>query len=132
MRRIAIALGAASLLALGLPAAAQASSHPIPGSAVPAAAGPNVYSPEQVGYALTGNTFMTVTQTVILPDASKFAANLTGFGESVQLISTNFWAILGVSDSTTISPWSPAFAIFNMTTKALICGHGRPALRHVH
>jgi hypothetical protein len=126
MKRIAIALGAAALLALGLPAAAQASPQPIPGSAVPAAAGPNVYTPEQVGYGLTGNTFRTVTQTVILPDASKFAPYLTGFGESVQLISSKFWAILGISDSTTTSPWSPAFAIFNMATKTLICGTGAP------
>src|SRR3974377_2189686 len=121
MRRIAIALGAA-LLALALPAAAQASPHPFPGSAVPAAAGPNVDTPEQVGYALTGNTFKSVTQTAILPDASKFAANLGGFGESVQMASSGFWAVLGISDSTTTSPWSPAFAIFDNVKKTLICG----------
>ena len=126
MRRVGIALGAAALCALGLPVAAQASTHPIPGSAVPAAAGPNVYTPEQVGYALTGNTFKSVTQTLTLPDASKFAANLTGFGESVQMASSKFFVVLGISNSTTTSPWSPAFAIFDNATKALICGSGAP------
>jgi hypothetical protein len=101
------AIGASLVLAAALPAAA--------------GTGPAVASPEQAGYAATGAQFRYVQESFTLPDASKFASEIGGFGLSVHLWSAHSVIVLGVSNSTIAGNYSAAAAVFNPATKALIC-----------
>lgn len=93
--------------------------------AVPAAAatGPPYYSREQAGYAASGARFEYVESTVRLPDASKFAPEVSGFGVSVQLWTRYRVVVVGVSNTTTDvnSKYNAAVAVYSRTTHALIC-----------
>jgi hypothetical protein len=101
---------------------------------VRAAAGANAYTPEEAGYTVSGGRFRFVAGNTVLPDASKFAANVGSFGDSVQLVSSGFYAVLGISTCTTTTcaaggtpatdAYNGAFAVFNPSTHALIASNG--------
>jgi hypothetical protein len=93
-------------------------------AAVPAGAvtGPTVASVQQAGYAATGAQFRNVRQSFTLPDASRFASEIQGFGLSVHLWSAHSVVVLGVSNGTTGGNYSAAAAVFNPVTKSLVCG----------
>jgi hypothetical protein len=104
--------------------------------AVPAAAatGPKYYSPEQAGYVATGARFQYVQSSVVLPDASSFASEVSSYGLSVQLRTPYRVVVLGVSNTTTAGNYSAAAAVFNKTKRSLICstaGSGTQACPHV-
>ena len=56
-----------------------------------------------------------------LRNASQYSASVAGLGQSVQFWGGGDVYVLGVSDSTTTSPYSPAVAVFNNSTHALVC-----------
>ena len=56
-----------------------------------------------------------------LRNASQYSSSITGLGQSVQFWGGGAVYVLGVSDSTTASPYSPAVAVFNNSTHALVC-----------
>jgi hypothetical protein len=82
-----------------------------------AATAPAFGSPEQAGFAAAGAgaQFRYVQATITLPDASKFASEIGGFGVSVQLWSGKSVAVLGISNSTTAGNYSAAVAMFDPT-----------------
>jgi hypothetical protein len=90
--------------------------------AAPAAAatGPPLYSPEQAGYAASGDHFQYVQSTVRLPNAGAFASEFAGYGVSVQLRTKYRVVVLGVSNTTTAGSYNAAVAVFS-TSHALIC-----------
>ena len=85
--------------------------------AASAATAPAFGSPEQAGFAAGGGgaQFRYVQAVVTLPDASKFASEIGGFGISVQLWSGKSVAVLGISNSTTAGSYSAAVAMFDPT-----------------
>ena len=91
------------------------------GSFASASTGPAVASPEQAGYAVTGGQFRDVHASVYLRNAATYSSELAGFGNSVQLWSSKYVIILGVSDSTITAPYSPALAVYDTATKTLHC-----------
>jgi hypothetical protein len=86
-----------------------------------AATGPTVATVEQAGYAATGAQFDNVQTSVYLRKPAQYASEVGGYGLSVQLWAANQLMVLGVSGSTSTSPFSPAAAVFNPATKALTC-----------
>jgi hypothetical protein len=108
-KRIMVALVPAAALVAGLVPPASA------------ATGATFYSQEQAGYAATGAQFRFVQASLTLPDASQFASEVPGYGLSLQLWSQARVLVLGLSDSTSTSPYSPAFAVYDPATKNLIC-----------
>ena len=100
--------------ALILPAALAA-------TAASAATGPVTPTKEQAGYQFTGAQFRYAQATVYLRNASQYSASVAGLGQSVQFWGGGSVYVLGVSDSTTTSPYSPAVAQFNNSTHAIIC-----------
>lgn len=106
-----------------LGAAASGSIAGLAVAALPSGASvaPTVYTGEQAGYAATGAQFKSVTATVYLRKATQYASELQGYGYSVQLWSGGQLVVLGVSDSTASSPYSPGIAVFNPETHATIC-----------
>ena len=56
-----------------------------------------------------------------LRNASQYSASVGGLGQSVQFWGGGDVYVLGVSDTTTTSPYSPAVAVFNNSTHALVC-----------
>ena len=56
-----------------------------------------------------------------LRNASQYSASIGGLGQSVQFWGGGRVYVLGVSDTTSSSPWSPNVAVFNNSTHALIC-----------
>ena len=100
--------------ALILPAALAA-------TAASAATGPVTPTKEQAGYQFTGAQFRYAQATVYLRNASQYSASVVGLGQSVQFWGGGSVYVLGVSDSTTTSPYSPAVAKFNNSTHAIIC-----------
>jgi hypothetical protein len=80
-----------------------------------------LYSPEQAGYAVTGGHFRYVTQTVYLRNPAGYAAELGGFGDSVQLWAGTELVVLGVSGTTGSGPYSSGIAVFNPATQATVC-----------
>jgi hypothetical protein len=85
--------------------------------AASAATAPAFGSPEQAGFAAAGAgaQFRYVQAVVTLPNASKFASEIGGFGVSVQLWSGKSVAVLGISNSTTAGSYSAAVAMFDPT-----------------
>lgn len=86
-----------------------------------AATGSTVATVEQAGYAATGAQFSSVQTSVYLRQPAQYASEVAGYGLSVQLWAANQLMVLGVSDGTAASPFSPAAAVFNPTTKTLTC-----------
>jgi len=86
-----------------------------------AATGPAYFSPEQAGYVATGARFEYVQSTVHLPDASAFASEFGAYGVSVQLWTGSRVVVLGMSNTTTAGSYSAAAAVYNRTSKSLIC-----------
>ncbi len=109
LARAATFAGAAALAVTGLV---------VTGRAVSAA---TVATVEQAGYAATGAQFDNVQTSVYLRKPAQYASEVGGYGLSVQLWAANQLMVLGVSDSTSASPFSPAAAVFNPATKALTC-----------
>lgn len=87
-----------------------------------AATGGRVITAEQAGYAVTGAQFRYAQQTIYLRNPANVAASLGGYGYSAQLWSSGYVIVLGVSASTSpASAYSPALAVFDPATHALIC-----------
>lgn len=86
-----------------------------------AATGPARFSIEEAGYVATGAHFRYVQTVVTLPNAADFASQVGGYGVSVHLWSGNRVLVLGVSDTTTTSPYSAGVAVFDRSTHNLIC-----------
>ena len=114
LSRVFAAITAAAALAVpaGLAATATAAS---------AATGPVTPTKEETGYQFTGAQFRYAQATVYLRNASQYSASIGGLGQSVQFWGGGNVYVLGVSDSTTTSPYSPAVAQFNNSTHAIIC-----------
>jgi hypothetical protein len=91
------------------------------GSAVAATGGHDPATVEQAGYQLTNGQFRYVHEEVYLRNASQYAGSVAGLGQSIQFWGGGNVYVLGVSNSSTTGPWSPAVAIFNSSTHALIC-----------
>ncbi|HUY49114.1 MAG TPA: hypothetical protein VMV92_25915 [Streptosporangiaceae bacterium] len=85
-----------------------------------AATGATIATVEQAGYAATGAQFQNVQTTVYLRNPAQYS-EIGSYGLSVQLWSASRLLVLGVSDTTTSSPFSPAVAVFNPATRALMC-----------
>ena len=109
LARAATLAGAAALAVTGLVGTASA------------ATGATVATVEQAGYAATGAQFDNVQTSVYLRKPAQYASEVGGYGLSVQLWAANQLMVLGVSDSTSASPFSPAAAVFNPATKTLTC-----------
>ena len=105
---------AAAAAALALPAGLAA-------TAASAATGPVTPTKEEAGYQFTGAQFRYAQATVYLRNASQYSASVAGLGQSVQFWGGGNVYVLGVSDTTTTSPYSPAVAVFNNSTHALVC-----------
>jgi hypothetical protein len=101
-------------VALALPAGLAA-------TAASAATGPVTPTKEQAGYQFTGAQFRYAQATVYLRNPSQYSASIGGLGQSVQFWGGGRVYVLGVSDTTSSSPWSPNVAVFNNSTHALIC-----------
>jgi hypothetical protein len=104
----------AAVLALALPAGVAA-------TVASAATGSTVPTKEEAGYQFTGAQFRYAQATVYLRNASQYSGSVGGLGQSVQFWGGGDVYVLGVSDSTTTSPYSPAVAEFNNSTHALVC-----------
>jgi len=99
-----------------------------------AATGPKYYSPEQAGYVAAGARFQYVQSSVYLPQATRFASEVSGYGVSVQLRTPYRVVVLGVSNTTTAGNYNAAVAVYNKTKRSLICstaGSGTQACPHV-
>ena len=105
---------ATAAVALALPAGLAA-------TAASAATGPVTPTKEQAGYQFTGAQFRYAQATVYLRNASQYSASIGGLGQSVQFWGGGRVYVLGVSDTTSSSPWSPNVAVFNNSTHALVC-----------
>ncbi len=112
LSRVFAAITAAAALAVPAGLAATAAS---------AATGPVTPTKEETGYQFTGAQFRYAQATVYLRNAGQYSAYVGGLGQSVQFWGGGNVYVLGVSDSTTTSPYSPAVAQFNNSTHALIC-----------
>jgi hypothetical protein len=82
-------------------------------AALPAGAsvGPALTSHEQAAYAVTNARFRFVETTFTLPDATKFATEVSGLGVSVQLISSeNTWMVFSFNTTTASGVYAASFA----------------------
>lgn len=86
-----------------------------------AATGPTTASIQQAGFVATGAQFRYVQDSFTLPDASKFAPEINGFGLSVHLWSAHSVVVLGVSNSTIPGNFSAAAAVFNPVNESTVC-----------
>ena len=111
IRSLTLAAAAAVLALPGVLAATTAS----------AATGPVTPTKEEAGYQFTGAQFRYAQASVYLRNASQYSSSITGLGQSVQFWGGGRVYVLGVSDTTSSSPWSPNVAVFNNSTHALIC-----------
>lgn len=105
---------ATAAVALALPAGLLA-------SAASAATGPVIPTKEEAGYQFTGAQFRYAQASVYLRNASQYSGSIGALGQSVQFWGGGRVYVLGVSDTTTTSPYSPAVAVFNNSTHALVC-----------
>jgi hypothetical protein len=112
LRRLAALTAAA--MALALPAGLTAAT-------ASAATGKVIPTKEEAGYQFTGAQFRYAQASVYLRNASQYSAYVGGLGQSVQFWGGGNVYVLGVSDTTSTSPYSPAVAVFNNSTHALIC-----------
>jgi hypothetical protein len=86
-----------------------------------AATGKVIPTKEEAGYQFTGAQFRYAQASVYLRNASQYSAYVGGLGQSVQFWGGGNVYVLGVSDTTSTSPYSPAVAVFNNSTHALVC-----------
>ena len=107
--------------ALVTAAAALAVPAGLAATAASAATGPVTATKEEAGYQFTGAQFRYAQATVYLRNASQYSASIGALGQSVQFWGGGRVYVLGVSDTTSSSPWSPNVAVFNNSTHALIC-----------
>ena len=105
---------ATAIAALAVPAGLAA-------TAASSATGPVVPTKEEAGYQFTGAQFRDAQVTVYLRNAAQYSPYIGGLGQSVQFWGGGDVYVLGVSDTTTTSPYSPAVTVFNNSTHALIC-----------
>ena len=105
---------ATAAAALVLPAGSTA-------TAASAATCPVTPTKEQAGYQFTEAQFRYAQASVYLRNASQYSAFIGGLGQSVQFWGGGRVYVLGVSNTTTTSPWSPNVAVFNNSTHSLVC-----------
>lgn len=108
-------------LALATAAVTLALPAGLAATAASAATGPATPTKEEAGYQFTRAQFRYAQATVYLRNASQYSASIGGLGQSVQFWGGGNVYVLGVSDTTTTSPYSPAVAVFNNSTHALVC-----------
>ena len=108
---IAGVVAATAALSLGLATA---------GAAMAAAPQP---TKEQAGYSFAGGNahYRYAAASVYLRQPSQYSASVGALGQSVQLWGGGRVYVLGVSDTTAANTvWSPAVAVFNNATHALV------------
>jgi hypothetical protein len=105
-------VAATAVLALGAPAGLTAAA---------AAASAATPTTEEAGYQFTGAQFRYAQASVFLRNASQYSGYVGALGQSVQFWGGGRVYVLGVSDTTSTSPYSPAVAVFNNATHALVC-----------
>jgi hypothetical protein len=114
-----------SRLTMAMVAAASAVLVAVPASlaatAASAAAASAIPTKEEAGYQFTGAQFRFAQASVFLRNASQYSGSIDGFGQSVQFWGGGQVYVLGVSDTTSTSPYSPAVAVFNNATHTLTC-----------
>ena len=84
---------AAAVLALAVPAGASTGTTEI--------------SPEQAGYTATGARFQNIDARVFLRQPAQYAGEVRRYGQSVQLWSSGYVVVAGVSASTSGSAYPP-------------------------
>lgn len=102
-------------------AAATAGTLGLSALAAPAGASTDPATAEMAGVQLTNAQFAGVHQTFYVRQAAQYAGSVGGYGHSIVLWGGGKVYVFGLSDTTTSSPFSPAVAVFNATTHALIC-----------
>jgi len=104
---IAAGAAVAAMLALAVPAGASTGTTEI--------------SPEQAGYTATGAQFRNVTASVFLRNPGQYASEVSGYGNSIQLWSSDLVLVLGVSSSTSSTAgFVPAAIVYDRSTHAVI------------
>jgi hypothetical protein len=103
---IAAGAAAAAVLALAVPAGAGTGTTEI--------------SPEQAGYTATGAQFDEVQATVYLRNPAQYSGEVSQYGHSVQLWSSDLVAVVGVTTSTSGSSYTPYATIYNRSTHQVI------------
>jgi hypothetical protein len=78
-------------------------------------------TPEMAGVQLTGAQFAGIHQTFYIRQAAQYAGSVSGYGHSIVLWGGGKVYVFGLSNTTTPGPFSPAVAVFDATTHALIC-----------
>lgn len=104
--------GTAAIMGLGVTA---------PIVAAQASVGTSIATAEEAGVQVTGMQTRFVRADVYLRNAAQYSGSVSGLGQSVIVSAGGRWYVLGVSDTTTSSPWSPAVAVFNPSTHTLVC-----------
>lgn len=114
----------AGAVVLGVALAAASAGLALTAGGASAGSGAPFETQEQAGYAATGAQFRFVSTTIYLRNAAAYAAYVDGYGYSVQMWTATREITLGVSDSTSASPYSPAMAVFDRSQLApndLVC-----------
>jgi hypothetical protein len=107
------------LAAASVPAAVAALVLAGPGAAG-ASTGPRYASAEQVGYAATGAQFKDVLGVVYLRNPAQYAGAAGQYSHSVQLWSSGYVVVAGVSASTSGSGYTPYAKVFDSSTHQLV------------
>jgi hypothetical protein len=97
---------AAALLALPVPAGASTGTTEI--------------SPEQAGYTATGAQFQNIDARVFLRQPAQYAGEVGRYGQSVQLWSSGYVVVAGVSASTSGSAYTPYAEVFDPSGHELL------------
>jgi hypothetical protein len=104
---IAAGAAATAVLALAVPASASTGTTEI--------------SPEQAGYTATGAQFRNVTASVFLRNPTQYASEVSGYGHSIQLWSSDLVLVLGVSSSTSSTAgFVPAAIVYDRSTHTVL------------
>jgi hypothetical protein len=102
---------AATVLALAVPAGASTGTTEI--------------SPEQAGYTATGARFQNIDARVFLRQPAQYAGEVRRDGQSVQLWSSGYVVVAGVSASTSGSAYTPYAEVFDPSGHQLLANTGQ-------
>jgi hypothetical protein len=108
--RAGLALSMAGAVAAGLVLA-------VPGGA---STGTAEISPEQAGYAATGAQFRSIGARVFLRQPAQYAGEVGRYSHSVQLWSSGYVVVAGVSASTSGSAYTPYAEVFDRSGHQLL------------
>jgi hypothetical protein len=108
---LAVGAAAAAVLALAVPAGAST--------------GPRYASAEQVGYAATGAQFSYIQGVVYLRKPVQYAGEVSHYSHSVQLWSSCYVLVVGVSASTSGSAYTPYAKVFDPADHQLLASDPR-------